>query len=84
MQMVGGNYGNQFRQYAGQNVRNQNGYNVIQNVRNHVVQNPDSVVDRSKGRGRNPTQTEEFDFIAAAGDLEEIGEVNANCILMAN
>nr|GFC36620.1 Gag-Pol polyprotein [Tanacetum cinerariifolium] len=29
-------------------------------------------------------QAEEFDFMAAAGDLEEIKEVNANCILMAN
>nr|GEX70743.1 hypothetical protein [Tanacetum cinerariifolium] len=29
-------------------------------------------------------QAEEFDFIAAAGDLDEIEEVNANCILMAN
>nr|GFD54416.1 hypothetical protein [Tanacetum cinerariifolium] len=25
---------------------------------------------------------EEFDFMAAAGDLDEIEEVNANCILM--
>ncbi|GJS45177.1 hypothetical protein Tco_0595298 [Tanacetum coccineum] len=40
MQMVGGNGGNQFRQYAGQNIRNQNGYNAVQNVRNPVVQNP--------------------------------------------
>nr|GEV11023.1 Gag-Pol polyprotein [Tanacetum cinerariifolium] len=29
-------------------------------------------------------QVEEFDFMAAAGDLDEIKEVNANCILMAN
>ncbi|GJS36822.1 integrase, catalytic region, zinc finger, CCHC-type containing protein [Tanacetum coccineum] len=29
-------------------------------------------------------QAEEFDFMAAAGDLKEIEEVNANCILMAN
>nr|GFD36571.1 hypothetical protein [Tanacetum cinerariifolium] len=40
MQMVGGNGGNQFRQYAGQNARNLNGYNVVQNVRNQVAQNP--------------------------------------------
>nr|GEZ31829.1 hypothetical protein [Tanacetum cinerariifolium] len=37
--MVGGNNGNQFRQYAGQNVENQNGYNAVQNVRNQVVHN---------------------------------------------
>nr|GEX96770.1 integrase, catalytic region, zinc finger, CCHC-type, peptidase aspartic, catalytic [Tanacetum cinerariifolium] len=29
-------------------------------------------------------QAEEFDFVAAAGDLDEIEEINANCILMAN
>nr|GEV13190.1 hypothetical protein [Tanacetum cinerariifolium] len=29
-------------------------------------------------------QAEEFDFMAAAGDSNEIEEVNANCILMAN
>nr|GFB53072.1 hypothetical protein [Tanacetum cinerariifolium] len=39
MQMVRGNSGNQFRQYAGQNVGNLNGYNDVQNVRNQVIQN---------------------------------------------
>nr|GFC08105.1 hypothetical protein [Tanacetum cinerariifolium] len=29
-------------------------------------------------------QAEEFDFMAVAGDLDEIEEVNTNCILMAN
>nr|GEX78114.1 integrase, catalytic region, zinc finger, CCHC-type, peptidase aspartic, catalytic [Tanacetum cinerariifolium] len=29
-------------------------------------------------------QVQEFDFMAVAGDLDEIEEVNANCILMAN
>nr|GEZ12895.1 hypothetical protein [Tanacetum cinerariifolium] len=29
-------------------------------------------------------QAEEFDLMAATTDLDEIGEVNANCILMAN
>nr|GEV70431.1 zinc knuckle CX2CX4HX4C [Tanacetum cinerariifolium] len=70
-------WGNQFRQYAGQNVRNLNGYNAVQNVGNSVVQNA----------VQNPgiqLQAEEFDFMAAVGDLEEIKEVNTNCILMAN
>nr|GEY18410.1 hypothetical protein [Tanacetum cinerariifolium] len=40
MQMIGGNGGNQFRQYAGQNAGNLNGYNTIQNVGNQVAQNP--------------------------------------------
>ncbi|GKG60765.1 hypothetical protein Tco_0614327, partial [Tanacetum coccineum] len=39
MQMVRWNGGNQFRQYAGKKVRNQNGYNAVQNVRNQFVQN---------------------------------------------
>nr|GFD16633.1 hypothetical protein [Tanacetum cinerariifolium] len=39
MQMVRGNGENQFRQYAGQNVGNLNGYNAVQNVRNQVAQN---------------------------------------------
>nr|GFC85786.1 hypothetical protein [Tanacetum cinerariifolium] len=40
MQMVGGNGGNQFRQYAGKNAGNLNGYNAVQNVGNQVAQNP--------------------------------------------
>nr|GFA22850.1 hypothetical protein [Tanacetum cinerariifolium] len=44
MQMVGGNGENQFRQHAGQNVGNLNGYNYVQNVKNqvirHAIQNP--------------------------------------------
>nr|GFD01404.1 hypothetical protein [Tanacetum cinerariifolium] len=40
MQMVRGNGGNQFKQYAGQNVGNLNGYNAVQNVGNQVPQNP--------------------------------------------
>nr|GEX41777.1 hypothetical protein [Tanacetum cinerariifolium] len=128
MQMVGGNGGNQFRQYAGQNTGNLNGYNAVQNVRNQVAQNPrvqnvgnqngligvqgnenqnqigngngNLVAARAEGNaaGQNKNQircyncrgigiqlqAEEYDLIAAAADLDEIEEVNANCILMAN
>ncbi|GKA35443.1 retrovirus-related pol polyprotein from transposon TNT 1-94 [Tanacetum coccineum] len=161
MQMVGGNGGNQFRQYVRHNVGNQNGYNAVQNVGNQVVQNAvqnsgvqndgnqnglivvlrianqnpnrngNVIAARAEGnaignngnqircyncRGlghlaRNCTvrprrrdaaylqtqlliaqkeeagiqlQAEEFDLMAAAADLDEIEEVNANCILMAN
>ncbi|GJR38760.1 hypothetical protein Tco_1214444 [Tanacetum coccineum] len=86
MQMVGGNGGNQFRQYAGQNVRNHNGYNAIQNVGN---QNPDGngnvVAARAKGNaiGNNGNQIRYYNCKGLA-DLDEIKEVNANCILMAN
>nr|GFD41937.1 hypothetical protein [Tanacetum cinerariifolium] len=40
MQMIEGNGGNQFRQYAGQNAGNLNRYNAVQNVGNQVAQNP--------------------------------------------
>nr|GFB35112.1 hypothetical protein [Tanacetum cinerariifolium] len=40
MQMVEGNGGNQFRQYARKNAGHLNGYNAVQNVRNQVAQNP--------------------------------------------
>nr|GEY99309.1 hypothetical protein [Tanacetum cinerariifolium] len=120
MQMVGGNGENQFRQYVGQIVGNLNGYNVVQNVENQVVQNAVQNLrvqnngNQNRGVGhfaRNYTirlrrkdatylqtqllitqkeeagiqlQAEEFDLMAAAADLDEIEEVNANCILMAN
>nr|GFD40254.1 hypothetical protein [Tanacetum cinerariifolium] len=34
--MIGGNGGTQFRQYAGQNAWNLNGYNDVQNVGNQI------------------------------------------------
>nr|GFC11892.1 hypothetical protein [Tanacetum cinerariifolium] len=122
--MIGGNGGNQFRQYAGQNAGNLNGYNAVQNVRNHVAQNPRvqndgiqnqirngnlvavSAEGNAAGHNRNQIrdaaylqtqlliaqkeeagiqlQAEEYDLMAAASDLDEIKEVNANYILMAN
>ncbi|GJW48164.1 retrovirus-related pol polyprotein from transposon TNT 1-94 [Tanacetum coccineum] len=66
IQVVGGNGGNQFRQYAGKNAGNQIGYNVghieghhigynaIQNVRNQNVnqnENGNVVAERVKGHG---------------------------------
>nr|GFC98111.1 hypothetical protein [Tanacetum cinerariifolium] len=157
MQMIRGNGGNQFRQYAGQNAGNLNGYNEVQNVGNQVAQNlriqnvgnqngllgvqgngiqnqignGNLVAVRAEGnaagkngnqircyncrgsghyarnctarpRRRNAAylqtqlliaqneeagiqlQAEEYDLMATASDLDEIEEVNANCILMAN
>ncbi|GJS30354.1 retrovirus-related pol polyprotein from transposon TNT 1-94 [Tanacetum coccineum] len=132
--MVEGNGENQFRQYVGQNVRNQNGYNAVHNVGNHVVQNEiqnpgvqnvrnqnglfvvlvianqnligngNVVAARAEVRLRRrdaaylqtqlliaqkeevgiQLQAKEFDLMAAVMDLDEIEEVNANYILMAN
>nr|GEW86976.1 hypothetical protein [Tanacetum cinerariifolium] len=134
MQRVGGNGENQFRQYAGQNVGNLNGYNAVQNVRNQIAlnaaQNPrvqnvgnqnglimiSGIVDQNLNGNGNlvaaraevrprrrdaaylqtqlliaqkeeagiQLQDEEFDLMDAAMDLDEIEEVNENCILMAN
>ncbi|GJZ57491.1 hypothetical protein Tco_0612985 [Tanacetum coccineum] len=80
MQMVGGHCRNQFRQYAGQNVRNQNVYNAIQNVGNQITQ----LVIAQKEEAGIQLQAEDFDLMVAAGDHDEIKEVSANCILMAN
>ncbi|GJU19235.1 hypothetical protein Tco_1152577 [Tanacetum coccineum] len=94
MQMVGCNGGNQFRQYVGQNVRNQNGIIVVPGIANqnaNQIRIGNVVAAQAEGNAiRNneevgiQLQAEEFDFMDAAGDLDEIKEVNANCILMAN
>nr|GEZ04388.1 hypothetical protein [Tanacetum cinerariifolium] len=122
MQMVRGNGGNQFRQYAGQNARNLAGYNEViknqviqndvqnprvQNIRNqngligvqgnenqNQIGNGNLVAARAEGnatrqngnqiRCYNCIGVEEYDLMAAAAYIDEIEEVNANCILMAN
>nr|GEX71645.1 hypothetical protein [Tanacetum cinerariifolium] len=84
--MVGGNDGNQFRQYAWQNTGNPAGYNDV--IGNQVImlgtapsgRNPDKVLQEAGIQ----LQAEEYDLMAATADLDKIKEVNANCILMAN
>nr|GEY28373.1 hypothetical protein [Tanacetum cinerariifolium] len=87
MQMIRGNGRNQFRQ----NARNPAGYN---DVMGNQIGNGNLVAARVEGNvaGQNGNQircyncrgVEEYDLMAAAADLDEIEEVNANCILMAN
>nr|GEW33238.1 hypothetical protein [Tanacetum cinerariifolium] len=125
MQMVGGNGGNQFRQYAGNLagyndvIGNQVIQNAVQNPRVQNVVNPNGLIGVQGNRNQNnlemvimlgtvpskrrdaaylqtqlliaqkeeagiQLQAEEYDLMAAAADLDEIEEVNANCILMAN
>nr|GEX12298.1 hypothetical protein [Tanacetum cinerariifolium] len=72
-----------------QEIWNQNGYNAVQTVKNQNLNgNGNVVAARTEGNAiRNngiQLQAKEFDFMAAVGDFEEIKEVNANCILMAN
>nr|GFA34968.1 hypothetical protein [Tanacetum cinerariifolium] len=81
-----------------QNVENQVIQNAAQNPRVQNVGNQNRLIVVS-GTNQNPNgngnlvaahaegiqlQAEEFDLMAAATDLDEIEEVNANCILMAN
>nr|GEV41730.1 retrovirus-related Pol polyprotein from transposon TNT 1-94 [Tanacetum cinerariifolium] len=79
IQMVEGNGGNQFRKYAGQNVRNLNGYNDVQNVKNQNSNgNGNLVTARAEGNatGHNgiQLQAKEFDLMAAVADLDDIEE----------
>nr|GEW78489.1 retrovirus-related Pol polyprotein from transposon TNT 1-94 [Tanacetum cinerariifolium] len=86
MQMVGGNGGNLFRQYAGQNVGNLNEYNDVRNIENlNPNGNGNLVAARAEGNatGHNGNQIRCYNCIGVA-DLDEIEEVNVNCILMAN
>nr|GEX26914.1 retrovirus-related Pol polyprotein from transposon TNT 1-94 [Tanacetum cinerariifolium] len=80
MQMVGGNGGNQFRQYAGQNAGNHNGLIGVQGNGNLVVARAEGNAARQNG---NQIRCYNCRGVATS-DLDEIKEVNANCILMAN
>nr|GEV28545.1 uncharacterized mitochondrial protein AtMg00810-like [Tanacetum cinerariifolium] len=85
-QNVGGNGGNQFGQYAGknagvQNGGNQNGLVVVPGIANqNGIDN--IVAARAEGTG-NRNQDRCYNY-KGLGDLDEIKEVNANSILMAN
>nr|GEV85765.1 retrotransposon protein, putative, unclassified [Tanacetum cinerariifolium] len=92
--------GNQVIQNAVQNpkvhnVRNPNGLIGVQgNGNKNQIRNGNLVAARAEGNtvGQNENQircyncrgVEEYDLMAATADLDEIEEVNANCILMAN
>ncbi|GJR02641.1 retrovirus-related pol polyprotein from transposon TNT 1-94 [Tanacetum coccineum] len=88
------NVGNQVVQNAVQNsgvqnVGNQNGLIVVlgiayQNVNQNGNGNVTQLLIAQKEEAGIQIQAKEFDLMAAAGDLDEIEEVNANCILMAN
>nr|GEW69631.1 putative retrotransposon Ty1-copia subclass protein [Tanacetum cinerariifolium] len=94
IQMIGGNGGNQFRQYAWKNIGNPAGYNdaignqviqnAVQNLRVQNVGNQNGLIGVQGNGNQNQIGNEEYDLMAAAVDLDESKEVNANCILMAN
>nr|GFA08188.1 hypothetical protein [Tanacetum cinerariifolium] len=55
-----------------------------QNGTGNIVAARDELLIAQKEEARIQLQAEEFDFMAAVGDLDKIEEVNANFILMAN
>nr|GFC07639.1 hypothetical protein [Tanacetum cinerariifolium] len=73
LQMVRGNGGNQFRKYAGQNSGNLNG----QAKEKGCCLSSDTAVDRSEGRGRNPTLSRRTDS-APVYDKNGSAEVHEN------
>nr|GEY91131.1 hypothetical protein [Tanacetum cinerariifolium] len=89
-QNVRGNGRNQFRQYAGQVAQNQQGFNAwqnggIQGVRNAGMQSGGNQNGLVVVLGiANQSGTGNVVAAKAKGDLDEIEEVNANCVLMAN
>nr|GEW02321.1 hypothetical protein [Tanacetum cinerariifolium] len=66
-----------------QNVGDQNGLNGVSGNAN-LNGNGNLLLIAQKEEAGIQLQSEEFDLMAAAVDLDEIEEVNANCILMAN
>nr|GEZ12902.1 hypothetical protein [Tanacetum cinerariifolium] len=81
--MVGGNCGNQFRQYAGQNAGNRIGYNAGQ-----IIGNRNGLIVVPRIANQNANQNRNGNVVVARaennGDIDEIKEFNANYILMAN
>nr|GEZ79823.1 hypothetical protein [Tanacetum cinerariifolium] len=73
MQMVGGNGGNQFRQNC----------TVRPRRRDAAYLQTQLLIDQKEEAGIQ-LQAKEYDLMVAAADLDDIKEVNANCILMAN
>nr|GEZ08548.1 hypothetical protein [Tanacetum cinerariifolium] len=74
MQMVGGI----------QNVRNRNGLIVISGIANQNPIGMTQLLIAQKEEAGIQLQAEEFHLMADTTDLDEIEEVNTNCILMAN
>ncbi|GJZ63697.1 hypothetical protein Tco_0620118 [Tanacetum coccineum] len=83
MQMVGGNGGNWFRQYANDMIRESDLAVCMTTSRRRDVAYLQLLMAQKEEAGIQ-IQAEEFDLMAVAIDCEEVEEVNANCNLMAN
>nr|GFA54639.1 hypothetical protein [Tanacetum cinerariifolium] len=66
--------------------QNMNGNRVLARAEGNAAGHNENQIRcyNCRGLARIQLQAEEFDLMAAAADLDEIEEVNANCILMAN
>nr|GEV78297.1 retrovirus-related Pol polyprotein from transposon TNT 1-94 [Tanacetum cinerariifolium] len=87
--MIGGYGDNQVGQYVGKIAGNHNGYNVLQNVGKRVVQyanvNGNVVAAHAEGNANRNNRNQIWCHTCRGiGDIDEIKEVNANCVLMAN
>nr|GEW22189.1 retrovirus-related Pol polyprotein from transposon TNT 1-94 [Tanacetum cinerariifolium] len=71
MQMVGSNGENQFRQYAGQNVGNLNGYNAVQNVRNQQALTSGTQTDKALVYDSDGSAEEAAKFV---GDFKSLAK----------
>nr|GEX73007.1 retrovirus-related Pol polyprotein from transposon TNT 1-94 [Tanacetum cinerariifolium] len=58
--------------------------NAVQNLRVQNIRNQNGLIGVQGNGNQNQIGNEEYDLMATAADLDEIEEVNANCILMAN
>nr|GFD21913.1 hypothetical protein [Tanacetum cinerariifolium] len=76
---------NQVTQHAVQNLRIQNvgNQNGLIGVPENAMKNPNGNSNLIAARAEGiQLQDEEFDLMATAADIDEIEEVNANCILI--
>ncbi|GKC79732.1 hypothetical protein Tco_1130506 [Tanacetum coccineum] len=79
-----GNNENQIRCYNYKGLGHYASNCIVRPRRRDVAYLQTQLLISQKEEARIQLQAEEFDLMAAAGDIYEIEEVNANCILMAN